>query len=117
MLGMQQRSEKELKKVVKPEDAPVALRLVLHDAATYDVATGKGGLNGSIVTRCRSQPHYPTLIHHATAAADLRHCAVQEVLVHVNSSMCDKCHCSLMAYDPWRDSGSAHMLIDTWVLM
>ena len=48
---MQQRSEKELKKVLTAEDAPVALRLVLHDAATYDVATGKGGLNGSIVNR------------------------------------------------------------------
>ena len=48
---MQQRSEKELKKVVTSADAPVALRLVLHDAATFDVKTGKGGLNGSIVTR------------------------------------------------------------------
>lgn len=44
-----QRSEKELKKVLTAEDAPVALRVVLHDAATFDVATGKGGLNGSIV--------------------------------------------------------------------
>ena len=48
---MQQRSEKELKKVLTAEDAPVALRVVLHDAATFDVATGKGGLNGSIVNR------------------------------------------------------------------
>ena len=48
---VQQRSEKELRKVLTPEDAPVALRVVLHDAATYDVATGKGGLNGSIVNR------------------------------------------------------------------
>ncbi|KAL3132609.1 hypothetical protein ABBQ32_009138 [Trebouxia sp. C0010 RCD-2024] len=44
-----QRSEKEIKKVVTAGDAPIALRVVLHDAATYDVATGKGGLNGSIV--------------------------------------------------------------------
>lgn len=51
ILHVQQRSEKELKKVLTAEDAPVALRVVLHDAATYDVATGKGGLNGSIVNR------------------------------------------------------------------
>ena len=49
--AVQQRSEKELKKVLTAEDAPIALRVVLHDAATYDVATGKGGLNGSIVNR------------------------------------------------------------------
>lgn len=53
---MQQRSEKELKKVVTAEDAPVALRVVLHDAATYDVATGNGGLNGSIVNRYMRSP-------------------------------------------------------------
>lgn len=51
LLDMQQRSEKEIKKVVTAGDAPIALRVVLHDAATYDVATGKGGLNGSIVNR------------------------------------------------------------------
>lgn len=51
LLDVQQRSEKELRKVVTAEDAPIALRVVLHDAATYDVATGKGGLNGSIVNR------------------------------------------------------------------
>ena len=51
LLELQQRSEKELRKVVSAEDAPIALRVVLHDAATYDVATGKGGLNGSIVNR------------------------------------------------------------------
>ncbi len=55
-LDLQQRSEKELKKVVTPEDAPTALRLVIHDAATFDVATGQGGLNGSIITRC-TFPH------------------------------------------------------------
>lgn len=46
---LSQRSEKELRKVVTAGDAPVALRLVIHDAATFDVATGKGGLNGSII--------------------------------------------------------------------
>lgn len=51
MYAMQQRSEKELRKVIGAADAPTALRLVLHDAATYDVKTGKGGLNGSIVNR------------------------------------------------------------------
>lgn len=57
-LDLQQRSERELKKVVTPEDAPTALRLVIHDAATFDVATGQGGLNGSIINRCRfPQPH------------------------------------------------------------
>lgn len=57
-LDLQQRSEKELKKVVTPEDAPTALRLVIHDAATFDVATGQGGLNGSIINRCTfPQPH------------------------------------------------------------
>ena len=50
-LDLQQRSEKELKKVVTPQDAPTALRLVIHDAATFDVATGQGGLNGSIINR------------------------------------------------------------------
>lgn len=37
--------------MVTAADAPIALRVVLHDAATYDVATGKGGLNGSIIKR------------------------------------------------------------------
>lgn len=41
--------ESELKKELKSSDAPDTLRLVLHDAGTYDVATGTGGLNGSIV--------------------------------------------------------------------
>lgn len=39
----------ELKKVLTPEDAPLAVRLVLADAASYDVNTGKGGINGSII--------------------------------------------------------------------
>ena len=46
---MQTRAEKEFKKGLKAEDAPSCLRLVLHDAATYDIETGAGGLNGSIV--------------------------------------------------------------------
>ena len=49
--SLQQRSEAELKKVLGPEDAPIALRLVINDAATYDVASGKGGVNGSIIQR------------------------------------------------------------------
>lgn len=43
--------EQELKKVLTADDAPAALRLVLNDAATYDVDSGAGGLNGSIVLR------------------------------------------------------------------
>ncbi len=45
------RAESELKKVLTAEDAPLALRVVLHDAATYDLASGTGGLNGSIAKR------------------------------------------------------------------
>ena len=48
-MHMQTRAEKEFKKGLKAEDAPSCLRLVLHDAATYDIETGAGGLNGSIV--------------------------------------------------------------------
>lgn len=47
----QARAEQELKKVLTADDAPAALRLVLNDAATYDVDSGAGGLNGSIVLR------------------------------------------------------------------
>ncbi|CAL5222505.1 g4879 [Coccomyxa viridis] len=43
------RTQKEFRKGLAAEDAPACLRLVLHDAATYDVETGTGGLNGSIV--------------------------------------------------------------------
>lgn len=39
----------ELKKVLTSKDAPLALRLVFADAASYDAVTGTGGLNGSIV--------------------------------------------------------------------
>lgn len=45
----QNRAITELKKVLTPEDAPLAVRLVLADAATYDVKTGKGGVNASII--------------------------------------------------------------------
>lgn len=45
----QARAEKLLKEVVTAADAPAALRLVLHDAGTYDVATKKGGFDGSVV--------------------------------------------------------------------
>ena len=52
VIGWQQaRAEQELKKVLTADDAPAALRLVLHDAATYDVDSGVGGLNGSIVLK------------------------------------------------------------------
>ncbi len=47
----QNRAEAELRKVLKKEDASATLRLVLHDAATFDIATRTGGMNGSIVTR------------------------------------------------------------------
>lgn len=50
-LVIQVRAEGELKKVLDAEDAPAALRLVIHDAATYDIRSGTGGLNGSIVLR------------------------------------------------------------------
>ncbi len=30
-------------------DAPAAMKLLLHDAGTYDKATGTGGCDGSIV--------------------------------------------------------------------
>ena len=48
-LIIQARAEKEFRKGLQAEDAPACLRLLLHDAATYDVETGTGGLNGSIV--------------------------------------------------------------------
>lgn len=46
---LQKRAEDELKKEVTAEDAQIAMRLLLHDAATYDVVTKTGGVNGSIV--------------------------------------------------------------------
>ena len=44
-----QRCDKALKEVVTGDDARVALRLVLHDAGTYDLSTKTGGLDGSVV--------------------------------------------------------------------
>ena len=41
-----------LKKTLTKEDAQDALRAVLHDAGTYDIKDGSGGLNGSIVQEC-----------------------------------------------------------------
>lgn len=47
---VQRRALKALKQELTAADASSALRLVLHDAATYNVATGTGGVDGSIVT-------------------------------------------------------------------
>ncbi len=33
-------------------DAPAAVRLALHDAGTYDIATKTGGFDGSIALKC-----------------------------------------------------------------
>ena len=44
-----QRCDKALREVITGDDARVALRLVLHDAGTYDVATKSGGLDGSVI--------------------------------------------------------------------
>ena len=41
----------EVGKVITGKDAAATLRLALHDAATYNVLDGTGGLNGSIVLR------------------------------------------------------------------
>lgn len=37
-----------LRETVTAADASACMRLVLHDAGTYDIATGTGGFNGSI---------------------------------------------------------------------
>ncbi|KAK9810280.1 hypothetical protein WJX72_007826 [[Myrmecia] bisecta] len=42
------RAARELKKVLTPGDANLALRLVFNDAGTYDVATDTGGVDGSV---------------------------------------------------------------------
>lgn len=47
---LQMRAENEMKKVLTAAEAPTAMRLLLHDAATYDVMTKSGGVNGSIIT-------------------------------------------------------------------
>lgn len=46
---LQNRSAEEFKKVLTAADAPAAMKLLLHDAGTYDRATGNGGCDGSIV--------------------------------------------------------------------
>lgn len=46
---MQKRIEKEMKSVLTAADAPAAMRLLIHDAATFDAKTKTGGMNGSIV--------------------------------------------------------------------
>ena len=62
--GLQQaRAEQELRKVLTADDAPAALRLVLHDAATYDVDSGIGGLNGSIILRWVALCHCLSVEH------------------------------------------------------
>lgn len=38
----------ELAKILTADDASDVIRLILHDAGTYDIATGTGGFNGSI---------------------------------------------------------------------
>lgn len=45
----QAAAEAALRKVVGSSDATAAMRLALNDAATYDISTGTGGFDGSIV--------------------------------------------------------------------
>ena len=45
----QARAERALREGLTRDDAAAALRLVLNDAGTFDVESGTGGLNGSIV--------------------------------------------------------------------
>ena len=49
LADLQRRATKEIRKVLDVNDAPAAMRLLLHDAATYDAVTKTGGVNGSIV--------------------------------------------------------------------
>lgn len=37
--------------ILTADDAPAAVRLVLHDAGTYDLATKKGGFDASIILK------------------------------------------------------------------
>lgn len=41
----------EISAEITGKDAADTLRLVLHDAGTYDINTGTGGINGSIVLK------------------------------------------------------------------
>lgn len=47
--AFQAAAEKVLREKFKKEDAPLLLRLILHDAATYDADTKTGGFDGSIL--------------------------------------------------------------------
>lgn len=44
-----ERAQLELKKDLTAADRPTAWRLLFNDAATYNVQTGKGGVNGSVI--------------------------------------------------------------------
>lgn len=46
---LQARANKYLSEVISKDDAPAAVRLALHDAGTYDIATKTGGFDGSVV--------------------------------------------------------------------
>lgn len=46
---LQRRATKEIMNVLTVDDAPAAMRLLLHDAASYDAVSKTGGVNGSIV--------------------------------------------------------------------
>jgi hypothetical protein len=46
-----QRAQKTLREVLTAEDAPACVRLALHDAGTYDLATKAGGFDGSIALK------------------------------------------------------------------
>ncbi len=46
---VQDRAQLELKKELTAADRPTAWRLLFNDAASYNVQTGKGGVNGSII--------------------------------------------------------------------
>ena len=48
LADFQKRVEAEMGKVLTAEDAPAAMRLLIHDAATYDAVNRTGGVNGSI---------------------------------------------------------------------
>ena len=45
----QERAQLELKKDLTAADRPTAWKLLFNDAASYNVETGKGGVNGSII--------------------------------------------------------------------
>lgn len=47
--SMQARAEAALAQELSAADTPLALRLLLNDAGTYDAATKTGGCDGSIV--------------------------------------------------------------------